>query len=295
MSDRIVLGTVQLGLPYGRLRANVLMPYAAAVDILDAAWRTGIRFFDTAEAYGDAPARLKKWLLDTGHLSHAHVVTKVSGPEIRRSSDSLRAAVDRFEGAASRTILTHGSVDEAVWTEVIRLAKIRDVSVGQSVYSSSEVRSAVRCPGISRIQAPGNLLDDSVIEARGHAAVSLDIRSVFLQGLLLDSPDVAEKRVPGAGVVASAVASAALETRERADVMLVASMLARLHQGDRLVIGADDPQQLDALAAAQSVSAERVRAFVAAFDEQCPRSIDANILDPRRWPTALETTPSRPS
>jgi aryl-alcohol dehydrogenase-like predicted oxidoreductase len=292
MLDRIALGTVQIGLPYGRQRTKTLMSYDAAAAILEAAWRGGIRAFDTAEAYGDAASRLRRWLDESKSLDSAHVVTKVRGSDIRRTGQSLREAVNRFEGVASRTLLTHGSVDEEEWLYVFNQLSGLGVSVGQSVYSSSEVRAALACPGISRIQAPGNILDDSVLDARGEENVSLDIRSVFLQGLLLDAPDVAEKRVPGARGVVAAVAKAALDTGERADEILVASMLVRLQPGDRLVIGADDPGQLDAVFAASSVSAERAEAFRAAFGEHWPGSIDAQILDPRRWPSAIETTPS---
>ena len=64
--DRIVLGTVQIGLPYGKRRGSGLMSEGAAEEILDAAWDMGIRNFDTAEAYGVSAARLSHWLGKSG-------------------------------------------------------------------------------------------------------------------------------------------------------------------------------------------------------------------------------------
>src|SRR3989442_924607 len=47
IADRIVLGTVQLGMPYGKRRRAGLMPRTLAEEILDVAWSLGVRVFDT--------------------------------------------------------------------------------------------------------------------------------------------------------------------------------------------------------------------------------------------------------
>lgn len=51
--DRIILGTAQLGLAYGRRRGAGPLGEREAEEILEAAWDAGFRLFDTAEAYGD--------------------------------------------------------------------------------------------------------------------------------------------------------------------------------------------------------------------------------------------------
>src|SRR3954469_25760364 len=100
--QRIALGTVQLGVPYGRGRHRALMPVAEAEAILDAAWDAGIRAFDTAEAYGEAAGRLARWLTARGYSSLAHVVTKVQPTAI----DTARAALQRFAGVRARVLLS---------------------------------------------------------------------------------------------------------------------------------------------------------------------------------------------
>ena len=64
-AERIVLGTAQIGLPYGRRKSAGVIPREHAVALLDAAWSAGIRSFDTAEAYGESAARLASSMCGT--------------------------------------------------------------------------------------------------------------------------------------------------------------------------------------------------------------------------------------
>ncbi|HEV2150422.1 MAG TPA: aldo/keto reductase, partial [Longimicrobiaceae bacterium] len=182
-AERIVLGTVQLGLPYGRRAGEGLMPEPDAFAVLDAAWAAGIRAFDTAEAYGESPARLAAWLAARGVAHEAHVVTKVKpaeGPGIRAR---VEAALARFPETATRTLLTHGPAGPE-WDEVRAAARACGAEAGESVYAPDEVAAAAARPGLRRVQAPGNLFDARALEARGASPAALDLRSVYLQGVL---------------------------------------------------------------------------------------------------------------
>lgn len=62
--SKIILGTVQLGMPYGLGRwKNTLMPESEAFAILDAAWESGLTTLDSSPDYGMAEARLHRWRL----------------------------------------------------------------------------------------------------------------------------------------------------------------------------------------------------------------------------------------
>ncbi|MEN9561731.1 MAG: hypothetical protein RIQ56_1004, partial [Candidatus Parcubacteria bacterium] len=52
--DKLVLGTVQLGMSYGIGNFSGQPSRAQALEIIDRAWEAGIRTFDTAAAYGEA-------------------------------------------------------------------------------------------------------------------------------------------------------------------------------------------------------------------------------------------------
>lgn len=281
--ERIVLGTVQLGLPYGRRAGEGTMPEAAARAILDAAWSLGIRAFDTAEAYGDSAARLERWLRDGGLAGQAHVVTKVRPGEGPGIGARAERALARFGDAASRTLLTHGRAGGSEWEEAAAAARACDSAAGQSVYGRDEVEAAVACGGVERVQAPGNLFDQGALAARAGAPVALDLRSVYLQGLLAEAPDTAEARVPGAGALAAAVGAAAVRAGEEPSTMLCATMLRACRDGDRLVIGVDAPEQLAPVARAVLVEPGRVERFARAALDAVAGPVEPRILDPRRW------------
>lgn len=281
--ERIVLGTVQLGLPYGRRAGEGLMPERDAFAILDAAWAAGIRAFDTAEAYGDSPARLAAWLRDRGVAAEAHVVTKVKPGEGPGVAGRVEAALARFPDAAGRTLLTHGPADEAEWEEVLAAARACDAAAGVSVYGPDEVAAMAAREGVDRVQAPGNLFDGRALEARGASAARLDLRSVYLQGVLVEEPAAAEARVAGGGALARAVRAAAAETDEEPAVMLCAAMLHACRAGDRLVIGMDAPGQLAPVVRALGVERPRVESFARAARAGAPEDVDPRVLDPRRW------------
>src|SRR5437867_3499371 len=179
---RIVLGTVQLGIPYGRRRHDPPMPPQTAAAILAAAWDLGIRTFDTAEAYGEAPGRLAAWLDGHGVRGEAHIVTKVRLGDTKPVTTAVAGAIARFRGCASLTLLTHGAVADAEWSPFVGACEERGGEAGQSVYTPDDVRAALPLRGLRRLQAPGNVFDLRALTARGCASVPLDVRSVFLQG-----------------------------------------------------------------------------------------------------------------
>src|SRR4029078_9433621 len=88
LTTKIVLGTVQLGLPYGRGAASPGMLKADSFRILDAAFSLGIRAFDTAEAYGSSAERLRAWIDTRRNAGEVKVTTKCSVDSLAKSAKS---------------------------------------------------------------------------------------------------------------------------------------------------------------------------------------------------------------
>ena len=287
LTSRIVLGTVQLGLPYGRHGDSPVMTESAAFHLLDTAWEVGIRVFDTAEAYGSSAERLRAWSESRRHSSTIEVVTKCKVDDGPLSTDMLaeraNLALDRFAGVEALVLLTHGFVDTANWDIVLETTSRRGASAGQSVYGAAEVKDAAGMHGVARIQAPGNVLDRRALDARGESPVNLDIRSVFLQGLLLDDPRTAEKRVPGSADFVAAIHDAASEVDAPVAPLLVATMLSVTAKDDRLVIGVDNPSELEALPEAFAISESVVSEFRNAVASLTGPNVPSFLLDPRTW------------
>ena len=280
--SRVVLGTVQLGLPYGRRREAPLLDEAQAYAVLDAAWELGIRAFDTAEGYGEAAPRLARWIRSRAHGPSVDVVTKVK-PDEEVLDDQARSALARFNDVGDVTLLTHGAAGDASWTIVQEAAAVAGRQAGESVYTADEVRRSCERRGSARVQVPGNVFDMRGVRARGESRVPLDVRSVYLQGVLLDAPPLAERRVAGGGALAAAVAQAAAEVGGSADALLISAMLDRCRQDDRIVLGVDGPEQLQAISSAMDIPSHQSDSFTTLIAHFSVSAISDRVFDPRLW------------
>jgi aldo/keto reductase family protein len=263
------------------------MSEAAAFQVLDAAFSLGIRAFDTAEAYGSSAARLRAWSDDRENSDALEVVTKFSvdaGQSAETVEENAEKALSRFEGIGRLTVLSHGALPAESWPALLVASRRHHAAAGQSVYSPDEVARACELPNIGRVQAPGNVLDQRALRARGRSPLRLDLRSIYLQGVLLDDREVADLRAPGAGRISAAIQVAAAAADSAAAPLLVASMLRIIEPGDRLVVGVDDASDLDVLPAAFEIpdaTVEHFRNMIAHLADDPALGV---ILDPRQWP-----------
>lgn len=196
--NRLALGTVQFGLPYGLANrfGKVTRPEAKAMVILAATH--GIDTIDTAIAYGDSESCLG----EIG-VRGFKVVTKLPAVPIdcmdvgfwvqKQMSDSFaRLGVTSVYG-----LLLHRSQDllgkngPALYQALQGLKDNGLVEkLGISIYSPSELDSLIPYYEIDMVQAPFNLIDRRLIDSGwlfrlADQGIELHVRSVFLQGLLL--------------------------------------------------------------------------------------------------------------
>jgi len=280
--DRIVLGTVQIGLPYGKRRGSGLMSEDAAEEILDAAWDLGIRNFDTAEAYGVSAARLSHWLGKSDRLQFAHVITKIAATlPTERISLAASDAIARFRGARKITLLSHGPISARNWSAMHATAFMEHAFAGQSVYERQEVVDAWSVDGVSVVQAPANVFDSRAMIAHSDDSREMHYRSVFLQGLLLDAPSVADARVPGSGRLAEAVGQAADAIGTPAAALLAAAVLRACRPVDKIILGADKPEDLMPIPAALTAPERSIDEFLDHI-ARVPAPAET-VLDPRTW------------
>ncbi len=277
------LGTVQLGIPYGRNKGGSLCSIAEAENIFETAWQFGVRAFDTASGYGCAMERLANWLQATDRMNQAKVVNKVS-PLDCLSKGALDKACNPFRNAAQLDLLVHGFVGEADWTEFQNRAGERGANPGLSVYTADELLHA-NALGASLVQAPANALDFRQLNAAKVAQQRTDFRSVFLQGLLLDSPEMAESRFPGSGIFPEAVESASKALGISPQAALIGAVLNAKKPLDRLVIGVDTPNEMAVWKEALAVSPNQSNRFITAVANELKTAPSDSLLDPRTWPT----------
>jgi hypothetical protein len=285
MSSSIVLGTAQFGVPYGRRRGQEPLSGDWVAAILEEAWGVGIRAFDTALDYGCAPSRLGKWLGARGRAAESDVTTKV--PSDRPDREHVLLALEPFGAVGTVTVLTHGPVSSEKFAVLRALGDEVGFTPGQSVYDSADVHAAARA-GARRVQSRFSVLDTDQLDTAQRNCAPFDGRSVYLQGVLLDSPSLAAHRAPGIERLVRLVHTAARECGLPLASALVAGALSHLRGQDRIVLGVDSPTQLEAVSVALTLTPGDVAEFLSAL---APARVLArsqpHLMDPRTWSTAV--------
>lgn len=215
--SRLVLGTVQIGAPYGAANRTGLPSPDRAVRLLRRAHRFGVRVFDTARAYGESEERIGAAF---GGADMPATITKLdplmqlaetaTEAEAERAVEaSVNLSLSNLKRARLDTLLLHRTAHltshkGAVWKRLLRLQKAGVIaSLGVSVQSPSEAFTALATRGVNHIQLPFNLIDQRWREAgvpaaaRARTDVTVHARSVYLQGILAAEDSALWPRVHG--------------------------------------------------------------------------------------------------
>lgn len=209
--SRLVLGTAQLGMPYG-VANQCGMPDEDTVNaIIDEAFASGIRIIDTAQHYGESENRLGRYLARNPEKPF-HVISKLHPGLDPGDQAGLIESVRKSHEVIGRTLaamMIHNMkwLDSGLSTAVEALHRCMQQgylkTFGISVYSFSEFERSLDIEGLQLIQIPLNVLDrrfltsDLLTEA-GNRGITIFVRSVYLQGLLAMPEQEAVGKVPGA-------------------------------------------------------------------------------------------------
>lgn len=304
-SQGLVLGTVQLGTPYGIANRTGMPDEVKALDFVTQAVEAGIKCIDTARAYGESEARLGKALATTkfdgtiitklsplGDLAEAASPNEIEDAVLKDVETSLtllgRATLD--------CLLLHRADhltqwDGKVWSVLQALVSEGKVArIGASVQSVAEARRAFETPDLGHIQLPVNPLDYRWSEAgidalaRARPDITIHARSLYLQGLLAaGDPDLFPK-ISGldAGALTKVLEDCMREFGRSSLADLCLAWARSLDWIDGLVIGMETEDQLrDNLKLfdeAPLTSAERT-----SLETSLPR-VPEILLNPALWP-----------
>jgi aryl-alcohol dehydrogenase-like predicted oxidoreductase len=207
----LTLGTVQLGLPYG-LRAGDKAPSRdLSMDILRAATECGIDTLDTARDYGVAEDVIGEYLASEGGGMKPRIVTKFRIPSELEGShgamrrhvrDSLQRSLASLRLSRVHALLFHQAMHQdlvALLPPLMDiLQELRDEGLighgGLSAYRPTDVEPIIGNAIFSCVQVPFNIFDpflhrEGWLAEMADAGTFVFVRSVFLKGLLLESPD----------------------------------------------------------------------------------------------------------
>lgn len=203
---KIGLGTVQFGLDYGISNQQGITPAAEVKDILALAWKSGITILDTAVSYGiseevigqSIPEGMSFKIVTKTPLFKKARIDKVDATKLK---ETFLRSLKRVKQPAIYGLIVHHANDLLVpggphlWQAMEDLKKAGLVKkIGVSVYSPREIEEFSEKYHPDLIQLPVNVFDQRMIQ-KGclrhlkDLGIEIHSRSVFLQGLLLMSPE----------------------------------------------------------------------------------------------------------
>ena len=203
--NKLCLGTVQFGMHYG-INNKVGKPHKKDVfRMLDFAWDCGVRYLDTAEAYGDAEEIIGEFLNNNRHKKF-NVVSKLLPNCLEEKDIDIEGEITKH---IQRTLKLLGldTLDGYLLHTPIYFynAKIMDAmfklkekgythNIGISIYEVEHALDAASSGLCDYIQIPYSVFDSRVDKTDFFTIakknnVKVFARSAFLQGLILMRKD----------------------------------------------------------------------------------------------------------
>jgi aryl-alcohol dehydrogenase-like predicted oxidoreductase len=280
----LALGAAQFGVARGAFSPRVAEPEVRQV--LDTAAINGMTLVDASPAWGDAERVLgRSWPFP----SPFRVMTKtLRAPEgLDRVESRARRSLERLGLARAEALVVDCAEDllgpdgRALWT---RLEKLKGEGlfkrIGISAHGTDEPVHLARRYRPDLIQLPCSILDqrlirDGALGALADLGVEVQVRSVFLNGLLFQPRESLPPALADAGPRLSRIRRILAEAK--ADPLQAALAFARsLPEVSKVIVGVGSAAELRAVLAAAMAPAPRLDWNELSLDH--PRA-----LDPRLW------------
>jgi aryl-alcohol dehydrogenase-like predicted oxidoreductase len=284
-ASRLALGTAQFGLRYGVANASGQVALDEVAAILQYGQQSGVRTLDTAIDYGDAESRLgsigvRQWLVNSKLPPIPAECRSIEDWVIAETAASLqRLQIERLNmlllHRPQQLLEARGA---ALYAALDRLkARGWVAGIGVSVYAPEELDALCLRYRFDAVQVPLNVVDRSFVtsgwlERLRREGIEVQVRSVFLQGLLLmkDRPAYFDR-----WAALWRRWQAWLEQQSISAVEACIRYVSSVSGVDRLVIGVDSRAQLAQVAAALRAPAIDPPADLA--------STDTELVHPSRW------------
>ncbi|MDC1379836.1 aldo/keto reductase [Algibacter sp.] len=192
LNNKLILGTVQMGLPYGINNTIGKVSLENSHNILEYAFDHGIKILDSAEAYGNAHE-----VIGSFHKNNPdkvfEVITKLPHQFDEDINGKVNTYLNDLHVSQLHALLFHSfsSYKENfdnfdVLIQLKNSGKIKHIGV--SVYTNEEIEDVILNDDVDIIQLPFNLFDNSnlrgdVLEKAKSKGKIIHTRSALLQGL----------------------------------------------------------------------------------------------------------------
>lgn len=279
MNHKLVLGTANLGQHYGV--TNKSYSENESQRIILAAFDRGIKNFDTSPDYGISESLLGSTIPKSGQ---SKIVTKIPKMDSYKFDDvmfAIKGSLKRLRVESLHGILFH---DPHIYKKEISDVSKRILEsgfvekIGFSAYDEESVIQALdKFPEWRIFQVPENILDRRLINSSAMSDLAktgaeIYVRSIFLQGVLLEDFVKLPARIRESGdAIRIFQQIASLNNLQRLDLCL--SYGSSISWSSGVVVGASTVAQLSEILGSKTFSLEK-------FD--FPK-LDHRIIDPRNW------------
>jgi aryl-alcohol dehydrogenase-like predicted oxidoreductase len=283
--SKLLLGGASFGNQYG-VSNKTQIPESEVHPILSKAFSSGFIGIDTAPNYGKSENTL-----GTFDLSSKEVFTKIS---IETLTSGVSAGIASVRGSLNRlkipslTGLTFHSSDAFLSNPktskqlVKELLELKMISTwGVSVYEPEELPKVLEVDTPNYIQAPVNILDRrfldvGISELLMTAGISLQARSIFLQGLLLMPAD----QQPAYFTEWYALFESCRRVAHEQEVSMLSLALNFVNEHravDKLVVGVNSLDHVGEIYLSLNTP------VIQLDPSQISAVSDLRLIDPRRW------------
>jgi len=197
--NRIVLGGAQLGLPYGILNGGETLSREEVARILDTAVDRGIDSIDTAIAYGQSES-----VIGETSQNRFNIISKLPPLPVDISNVSewvhsqVQGSLSRLKCTSLDALLLHrpqdliGAQGAELYAAIGSLMAEKMIHrFGVSIYSPDDLEGIIDTFEIHVVQTPLNVFDRRILGVTDKLSalnIEVHVRSVFLQGVLIASP-----------------------------------------------------------------------------------------------------------
>lgn len=252
LNKKLILGTVQMGLPYGINNSLGKISLENSIEILEYAYESGIEILDSAKAYGNVhevigafhaknPTKKFKVITKLPHEINIDIEQKVDSYLNDMKVNQLHALL--FHSFSSYS----SNIDKFHVLRKLKSDK-KINNIGVSVYTNEEVESVILNDEIDIIQLPFNLLDNinlrgEILEKIKASGKTVHIRSAFLQGLFFKDTEEQNEIVQKLKSELNLLSE--ISKRDKASIAEMAlSYCCQQTTIDNVVIGIDSLNQL---------------------------------------------------
>ncbi len=297
-TNKLVLGTAQLGLNYGIANKTGKPVEREAFEIMKFAVENGISYLDTAYSYGDSEITIGKFLNSyKAYKNKLNIITKMASLKEEKLDEKninnrFFKSLHRLGQESIYCYMIHDFSDienncDEIGKVFLKLKENNYIKkIGVSIYDQFQLEFLFKYFDFDLIQLPISIFDqrfvtDKFLQRLKRKNIEINARSIFLQGLLfLEENNLPPKMNKFKDYISRLNEISLKYNLSKEEIALL--FVNTINEIDKIVIGVEKIGQLqrNVKILSKSESFNKIKTIIN-FENFFIK--DKNIIDPRRW------------